>query len=237
MVISLWTLILAYTLGTGCCLLCSSVVRYFTSLFIKNQEGSILQWNLKNNSGFNLTCISFMRGLLKWQDFYFHTQRHSLWGEEFRSAFTLFPVMKELLSVADRGCQDFTALNRLLAADGKVNWINLHWNNSLYFESGIHLWVLKLSTDVNGWMKLYSNLVRGISRACTFDSQAQKASELSKVRLNAPDPKSTEIHERFSVISRHSELRPKLVTEIENNSWPSNLYSNCYFRLLSFLLF
>lgn len=29
-------------------------------------------------------------------------------------------VMKELLSVVDTGCQDFIALNRLLAAGGKV---------------------------------------------------------------------------------------------------------------------
>lgn len=166
-----------------------------------------------------------------------YTKTFSVRGRVQVCLYSFSSVMKELLSVVDRGCQDFTALNRLLTADGKVNWINLRWNNSLYFESGVHLWVLKLSTDVNGWMKLYSDLVRGVSRACTFDSQAQKAPELSKVRLNAPDPKSTEISASFSVISRHSELKPKLVTEIENNSWPSNLYSNCYFRLLSFLLF
>lgn len=61
-VISLWTLILADSLGTACYFHCSWVVRYFTSLFIKNQEGSILQWNEENNSSFNLTCIYFMRG-------------------------------------------------------------------------------------------------------------------------------------------------------------------------------
>lgn len=145
-------------------------------------------------------------------------------------------VMKELLSVVDTSCQDFIALNRLLAAGGKVKWINLHWNNSLYFEKW-HSFVSPEDLYRCEWMKLYSNPVGGLSRACTFHSQAPKAPDLSKVRLNAPDPKSTEINKRFPVTSRHSELRPKLVTEIENNSWPSNLSSNCYFRLLSFLLF
>lgn len=67
-------------------------------------------------------------------------------------------------------------------------------------------------------MKLYRDPVGGVSRACTFLSQAQKAPGLSKVRLNAPEPRSTEINKTFPATSRHAELRPKLVTEIENNS-------------------
>jgi len=40
-------------------------------------------------------------------------------------------------------------------------------------------------------MKLYSDPVGGVSRA-------QKAPDLSEMRLNAPDPKSTEINKRIS---------------------------------------
>lgn len=240
-VISLWTLILADSFGTACYFHCSWVVRYFTSLFIKNQEGSILRWNEKNNSSFNLTCIYFMRRPFEMTNTIFIFLHKDILCKRKNSGlhflfFFFLSVMKELLSVVDTGCQDFIALNRLLAAGGKVKWINLHWNNSLYFKKW-HLFVSSKALYRCEWIKLYSNPVRGVNRACVFHCQAQKAPDLSRVRLNAPDPKCTEINKRFPATSRHSELRPKLVTEIEEHSWPSNLSSNFYFRLLPFLMF
>lgn len=106
-------------------------------------------------------------------------------------------VMKELLSVVDTGCQDFIALNRLLAAGGKVKWMNLHWNNSLCFKKW-HSFASPKALYRCERMKLYSDPVGGVSRVCTFHSQAQKAPDSSEVRLNAPDPKSAEINKRIS---------------------------------------
>lgn len=122
--------------------LCSSVVQYCTSLFIKNQEESILRGKEKNKSGFNLTGISGMRRPLSdSHSFYFHTQWNSLINafsvrgrvQVCIFSFPLLSVTKELLSVVDTGCQSFTALKRLLAVSRKVKWINLHRNNTLHF--------------------------------------------------------------------------------------------------------